>query len=310
MNQHHPAPPTRNHRPASLERRKARAAWWFLAPALALLAVFFVVPVGAGLLLSLTDFDVYAIGNPRTARFVGLGNYAHLLQDPTFWQAARNTLVFVVVGGPLSLATSLAAALLLNAKAIRLRGLFRTIYFAPVVTTLVSVAIVWRYLYHPKYGLLNYLLGGLGLGPVDWLGDPHFAMPAIVFLAVWKNFGYNMLIFVAGLQVIPQELYEAASLDGANAWRRFRHVTLPGLGPTFLFVSVTTMIGFFQVFAEPYVMTQGGPLGATRTLVLYMYEDGFRWWRMGTSSAVAVLLLLVTLAGTLLQMRAARRSEA
>ena len=132
---------------------------------------------------------------------------------------------------------------------------------------------------------------------------------AIVLLAVWKNFGYNMLIFVAGLQVIPQELYEAASLDGAGPVKRFRHVTLPGLAPTFLFISVTTMIGFFQVFAEPYVMTQGGPLGATRTLVLYMYEEGFRWWRMGLSSAVAVLLL-VTLAGTLVQMRLARRSSA
>lgn len=295
-------------RPASLERRKARAAWWFLAPALALLLLFFVLPVGAGLLLSLTDFDVYAIGDPRTARFTGLANYGHLLQDPVFWQALRNTLVFVLVGGPLSVATSLAAALLLNAKAVRLRGLFRTVYFAPVVTTLVSVAIVWRYLYHPKYGLLNWLLGGVGLGPVDWLGDPRWAMPAIILLAVWKNFGYNMLILVAGLQLIPQELYEAASLDGAGPARRFRHVTLPGLAPTFLFVSVTTMIGFFQVFAEPYVMTQGGPLGATRTLVLYMYEEGFRWWRMGLSSAVAVLLLLVTLAGTLLQMRLARRS--
>lgn len=294
----------------SLERRKARAAWCFLAPAMILIFMFFVIPVGAGLLLSLTDFDVYAIGSPKTARFVGLGNYAHLLKDPTFWQAARNTLTFVVIGGPLSLGVSLAAALLLNSKTIKLRGLFRTIYFAPVVTTLVSVAIVWRYLYHPKYGLLNYLLGLLNIGPVDWLGDPHWAMPAIIFLAVWKNFGYNMLIFVAGLQVIPQDLYEAAALDGAGPLRRFRHVTLPGLAPTFLFVSVTTMIGFFQVFAEPYVMTQGGPLGATRTLVLYMYEEGFRWWRMGTSSAVAVLLLLVTLVGTLAQMRAAKRSEA
>lgn len=297
-------------RPDSLERRKARAAWWFLAPAIVMLAIFFVIPVGAGLLLSLTDFDVYAIGDPRTARFSGLENYRHLLQDPTFWQAARNTLTFVLVGGPLSVATSLAAALLLNAKAVRLRGLFRTIYFAPVVTTLVSVAIVWRYLYHPKYGLLNWLLGTVGLGPIDWLGDPNWAMPAIVLLAVWKNFGYNMLIFVAGLQVIPQEMYEAASLDGAGPVKRFRHVTLPGLAPTFLFISVTTMIGFFQVFAEPYVMTQGGPLGATRTLVLYMYEEGFRWWRMGVSSAVAVLLLLITLAGTLLQMRLARRSGA
>lgn len=290
-----------------LQQKKARAAWCFLAPALLLLAVFFVLPVGAGLLLSLTDFDIYAVADPSSARFVGLENYQHLLSDGTFWRAVGNTLYFVLIGGPLSLAVSLAAALLLNEKAVRLRGLLRTVYFAPVVTTLVSVAIIWRYLYHPRYGLLNYLLGFVGIDPVDWLGDPHWAMPAIILLAVWKNFGYNMLILLAGLQVIPRDLYEAAAIDGAGRWARFRHITLPGLAPTFLFVSVTTMIGYFQVFAEPYVMTQGGPLGATRSLVLFMYEEGFRWWRMGMASAVAVLLLCITLIGTLLQLRLDRR---
>ena len=292
---------------SALDRHKRRAAWWFLTPALVLVGLFFVLPVLAGLLLSLTDFDIYSVGAPGTARFVGLGNYRHLLGDPTFWKSVGNTLQFVLVGGPLSVATSLGAAMLLNAKLVRMRSLFRTIYFAPVVTTLVSVAIVWRYLYHPRYGLLNFLLGMVGLGPVDWLGDPHWAMPSIILLAVWKNFGYNMLIFVAGLQVIPEDLYEAAAIDGAGYWRRFRHITLPGLAPTFLFVSVTTMIGFFQLFAEPYIMTQGGPLGATRSLVLFMYEEGFRWWRMGMASAVAVLLLLITLLGTLVQLRFSRR---
>lgn len=292
---------------STLERRKARAAWIFLAPAMVLIAVFFVIPVVAGLLLSLTDFDLYAISDPGNARFVGLDNYAHMLTNATFWSALGNTLKFVVIGGPLSLAVSLGAALLVNARLVRLRGLFRTIYFAPVVTTLVSVAIVWRYLYHPRYGLLNWGLGLAGIEPVDWLGDPRWAMPAIILLAVWKNFGYNMLIFVAGLQMIPRELYEAAAIDGAGSIRRFLHITLPGLAPTFLFVSVTTMIGYFQLFAEPYVMTQGGPLGATRSVVLFMYEEGFRWWRMGAASSVAVLLLLITLAGTLVQLRWVRR---
>ena len=290
-----------------LQRDRTRAAWIFLAPALLLLLVFFLLPTVAGLLLSLTDFDLYAIGDPGTARFVGLANYRHLLQDATFWKAVGNTLQFVLLGGPLSLLVSLAAALLLNAKLVRMRSVFRTIYFAPVVTTLVSVALVWRYLYHPRYGLLNFLLDQVGLGPIDWLGDPRWAMPAIILLAVWKNFGYNMLIFMAGLQVIPEELYEAAAMDGAGAWARFRHVTLPGLAPVFLFVGITTMIGYFQLFAEPYVMTQGGPLGATRSVVLFMYEEGFRWWRMGMASAVAVLLLLITLAGALIQLRAAGR---
>jgi multiple sugar transport system permease protein len=292
-----------------LTRKKARAAWIFLAPAMFLLLLFFVLPVGAGLLLSLTDFDIYAVGDPSTARFVGLKNYQYLLSTGDFWKALGNTLQYVLIGGPLSLATSLAAALLLNNRMVRLPGFFRTVYFAPVVTTLVSVAIVWKYLYHPKYGLLNYLLGFVGLGPIDWLGDPHWAMPAIVLMGVWKNFGYNMLIFLAGLQVIPRELYEAASIDGAGAWKRFRHITLPGLAPTALFVSVTTMIGYFQLFAEPYVMTQGGPLGATRTLMLFMYEEGFRWWRMGIASSMAVLLLLITLIGTLIQLRWVRRES-
>ncbi|MFO7655170.1 MAG: sugar ABC transporter permease [Candidatus Krumholzibacteriia bacterium] len=293
---------------AGLVRVHRRAALAFLAPAIMLLTLFFVLPVAAGLLLSLTDFDIYAVADPRNARFVGLRNYALLLGDGTFWRAVTNTLFFVVAGGPLTAGVALGAALLLDQRLARLRGLFRTIYFAPVVTTLVSVAIVWRYLYHPRYGLLNWVLGWFGVGPIDWLGDPQWAMPAIVLLAAWKNFGYNMLIFLAGLQTIPQELYEAASLDGAGPWQRFRNVTLPGLAPVTLFVAVTTMIGYFQVFAEPYVMTQGGPLGATRSLVLLMYEEGFRWWRMGIASAVAVLLLVITLAFTLVQLRLGRRS--
>ena len=284
-------------------RQQARTGWVFVAPALVLMALFLFVPLLGGLLLSFTDFDIYAIGSLDTVRFVGLENYARALASPQFWRALRNTFYYVLAGGPLSVVVSLLAALLLNARRVRLRGLFRTIYFAPVVTTLVAVAIVWRYLYHPRYGRLNYALGHVGIGPVDWLGDPHWAMPAIIFLSVWKNFGYNMLIFVAGMQSIPEELYEAAAIDGAGPRRRFLHVTLPGLAPTFLFVGVTTMISFFQLFAEPYVMTQGGPLRSTTSLVLLMYEEGFRWWRMGVASALAFLLFAITLGATLLQMR-------
>ncbi len=280
-----------------------RAAVGFLAPALTLIAVFFFVPIVAGLVMSFTDFDLYAIGSPETIRFVGLDNYRHVVTDGEFWRAMRNTAFFVGVGGPLSVLTSLAAALLVNAKLARWKGLFRTIYFLPVVTTMVAVAIVWRYLLHPRYGLINAGLETIGLPAVDWLGDPHWAMPAIILLAVWKNFGYNMLIFVAGLQAIPEELYEAAELDGAGARERFWHVTLPSLGPTFLFVGVMTMIGQFQIFAEPYVMTQGGPLRSTVTVVLLMYEQGFRWWRMGLATSMAFVLFLVTLAATVVQLK-------
>jgi len=256
--------------------------------------------------LSLTDFDIYAIGDPRVMRVVGLGNYHQILTDGDFWIAFRNTMVYVVLGVPLSVAASLGAALLVNAQRLRAKGLFRVVFFTPVVTTLVAVAIVWRYLYHPKFGLLNWGLSHLGLPTADWLGDPHWAMPAILLLSVWKNFGYNMLIFVAGLQSVSQELYEAADLDGAGAWQRFRHITLPGLRPAMLFVTVMTVLGNFQLFAEPYVMTQGGPLRSTVSLVMLMYEQGFRWWRMGRAAAIAFVLFALMLGATLLQIRTQR----
>jgi multiple sugar transport system permease protein len=282
---------------------RAGVAWAFLAPALILIGIFFFLPVAAALLLSFTDFDIYAVADLDNARFIGLRNYADLLRNPLFWTALKNTFYFVLVGGPLSVAVSLGAALLVNARLARYKSFFRAAYFAPVVTTLVAVAVVWRYIYHPRYGLLNYALERVGIGPIDWLGDPTFAMPAIILLAVWKNFGYNMIIFIAGLQNVPDELYEAAHIDGAGGLRRFWHITMPSLGPTFLFVGVITMIGYFQLFAEPYVMTQGGPLKSTLSIVLLMYEEGFRWWRMGYAAAIAFILFLIILAGTLIQLR-------
>jgi multiple sugar transport system permease protein len=296
-------------RPARMPAEGTNAAWLFLAPALVLIGVFFFLPVAAALLLSLTDFDIYAVASSENTRFVGLHNYVQLLKTPLFWSSLRNTFYFALVGGPLTIAVSLGAALLVNAKLVRWRSLFRTIYFTPFVTTLVAVAIVWRYLYHTRYGLLNYALGALGIAPIDWLGDPHWAMPAIILMAVWKNFGYNMLIFIAGLQSIPDELYDAANVDGAGPVRQFVNVTLPMLGPTLLFVGVITMIGYFQLFAEPYVMTQGGPLRSTTSVVLYMYEEGFRWWRMGYAAAIAFVLFVVILLATLVQFRLQRERQ-
>lgn len=286
------------------------AGWLFLAPALLVIGAFFFLPVVASFLLSLTDFDIYAVAALENARFVGIGNYRDLMRDALFWTALKNTFYFVLVGGPLSVAASLGAALLLNARLVRFKSLFRTIYFAPVVTTLVAVAVVWRYLYHPRFGLLNYVLGWVGIGPIDWLGDPAWAMPAIILLAVWKNFGYNMIIFIAGLQSIPRYLYEAAELDGAGAWQQLRHITLPMLAPTFLFVGIITMIGYFQLFAEPYVMTQGGPLHATLSVVLHMYEQGFRWWNLGYAASIAFVLFVIILIGTLVQLRLQRTEAA
>lgn len=285
------------------DRTHVKAAFFFLAPALIAIGVFFFVPVIAAFVLSFTDFDIYSLANLDYARFIGLKNYERIVEDPLFWKALTNTLYFLIVGGPLSIAVSLAAALLLNSQLIRFKTFFRLAYFAPVVTTLVAVAVVWRFVYHPRYGLLNYFLSWFGIPPIDWLGDPNWAMPAIILMAVWKNFGYNMIIFIAGLQNIPQELYEAASIDGASRWQQFTSITIPMLAPTTLFISVITMIGYFQLFAEPYVMTQGGPLNSTLSIVLYMYQMGFRWWNMGYSAALAFVLFAIILAASLVQSR-------
>lgn len=287
----------------TLPRGTVRAAWFFAAPALLLIVVFFFVPVLAAFLLSFTDFDIYALANPNHLRVVGLRNYTELFVSEDFWKALWNTFYFVLVGGPLSVAVSLGTALLLQSKLVRFKALFRTIFFAPVVTTIVAVAVVWRYLYHTKYGFLNYILQFLGIDPVDWLGDPVWAMPAIILMAVWKGFGYNMVIFIAGLQNIPDELYESARIDGANAWQQFWHVTVPMLVPTFLFVGLMTMIGYFQLFAEPYVMTLGGPLQSTVSIVYLMYEQGFKWWNLGYAAAVAFVLFAIMLVATLVQLR-------
>jgi multiple sugar transport system permease protein len=269
------------------------AAWAFVLPALTVIGLFFVVPVFAGFVLSLTDFDLYALASLDNLRFVGLANYWQTLNRPLFWQALGNTLTFVVLGVPLSIGVSLGCAVLLQSRLARFKPLFRTALFAPVVTTLVAVAVVWRYLFHVRYGWINQMLGTFGIDPVDWLGDPHWSMPAIIVFAAWKNFGGNMIIFIAALQAIPDELYEAARLDGARAWQQFCHVTVPMLGPTLLLVSILTIAGYFQLFAEPYVMTQGGPLQSTVSVLYLMYEDGFRWWNLGAASAVAFVLFAI-----------------
>lgn len=279
------------------------AAYFFLAPALSAIFIFFFIPVIAAFIISFTDFDIYTLGNFSTLRFIGFDNYIKLFKDDLFWTALGNTFYFVVVAGPLSIAVSLIAAFMVNSKLVKFKSLFRLSYFLPVVTTLVAVAIVWRFIYHPNFGILNFLLSIVGINPIDWLGDPTWAMPSIILLAVWKNFGYNMIIFIAGLQNIPEELYEAADIEGVSAFQKFKHITLPMLAPTTIFVSIITMIGYFQLFAEPYVMTQGGPLNKTLSIVQYMYQEGFRWWNMGYSASIAFVLFIIIFIGTLIQFK-------
>lgn len=285
------------------------AARLFLTPALTAIFLFFFLPVLAAFVISFTDLDIYALADSARLRFIGLDNYRRLIGDPLFWTAMKNTFYFVVTATPLSIAVSLAAAILLNSRLIRFKAIFRLNYFLPVVTTLVAVAVIWRFIYHPRFGLLNYALGFVGINPIDWLGDPRWAMPAIILMAVWKNFGYNMIIFIAGLQNISDELYEAAQIEGAGPWKQFKYVTLPLLAPTTLFVSLITMIGFFQLFAEPYVMTQGGPVNKTLSIVLYMYQEGFRWWNMGYSAAIAFVLFGVIFIFTAIQLKIRKAEE-
>jgi multiple sugar transport system permease protein len=292
-----------------MKHKSNRAPYLFITPALVTLGVFFFLPVFASLAMSFTDFDIYSLADLRRARFIFLDNFTRLFADPLFWKALKNTTLFVLIGGPLTIACSLGAAVGLHSKLLKFKIGFRLALFLPVVTTLVAVATVWRYLYHPRFGLINYLLSRIGIVGIDWLGNPRFALPALIVLAVWKNFGYHMMIFLAGLQAIPTHLYEAARLDGASAWQQFQHVTLPQLAPTTFFVTLITIIGYFQFFAEPYVITQGGPLNSTLSIVLYLYQQGFRWWRMGYASALAFVLFFIVFSITLIQMAVKKHRE-
>lgn len=287
--------------------RRALAPYLFISPAVTALLLFFALPVVAAFALSFTDFDIYGVADLGNVRLVGLDNYTRLLQTPLFWKALGNTALFVFVGAPLSIGASLGAALLLHSKLARWRPLFRTALFSPVVTTVVAVAVIWRYVLHTRYGFLNHALELFGLGPIDWLGSPFWSMPAIILFAVWKNFGYNMIIFLAGLGAIPEDHYEAARLDGAGAVSQFRYITLPALGPTMLLITIITMVGYFQLFAEPYVMTRGGPVQSTTSVLYFMFEEGFKWWNLGFASSVAFVLFAILLAGTALQLYVARR---
>lgn len=290
-------------------KQSTTAAYIFLAPALSAIFIFFFLPVIAAFVISFTDFDIYTLADFSTIRFIGFKNYIKLFDDPLFYTALKNTFYFVIMAGPLSIAVSLGAALLLNSKLVKYKAIFRLSYFIPVVTTLVAVAIVWRFIYHPRFGIINYILSLVGIAQIDWLGEPSTAMPAIVLMSIWKNFGYNMIIFIAGLQNIPEDLYEAASIEGASAWQKFKSITLPMLAPTTLFISIITIIGYFQLFAEPYIMTQGGPLNSTLSIVQFMYQEGFRWWNMGYSASIAFVLFFIIMIGTIIQLKVQKSTE-
>lgn len=289
--------------------REERTAWIFVAPVLVIIVAVFLAPTLFALALSFTDYDIYALADPANLRFIGLDNFTQLLATPLFWRALGNTALFAVLGVPMAIGASLLAALLLNDATVRWKPVWRVLLFAPFVTSIVATAVVWRYLLDTRYGLLNYALHAVGLGPVDWLGDPHASIPAILIFITWKIFGYNMIVFTAALSVVPTQLMEAARLDGASRWERFRDVTLPAIGPTLLLTAVMSVAGFLQLFAEPYIMTMGGPAQSTVTIMYFMFDEGFKWWNLGQASAVALILFALILCVTLVQTRIGKRYD-
>lgn len=287
-------------------RGSSLVAWLFASPWIIIFVVFMAAPIIASLILSFTDFGIANIANPFNLNFIGFQNYAQLIHDPTFMTAVLNTLEFVLVGIPLNIALGLLIALGLNRGVGAFRSIFRVGYYLPVVTSIIAVAVVWRYLYDPDVGLLNNALHLVGLPGVNWLGNPNLAMPSIIVMAVWHSVGSAMIIFLAGLQGIDKSLYEAARIDGAGSFARFRFVTLPLLQPTMLFVVVTTSIGFLQVFQEPFVMTGGGPLNRTFTVSMYLYQQGFNFFNQGYASAIAYVMFVVIAIVALIQFRVLR----
>jgi multiple sugar transport system permease protein len=276
------------------------SAYAMLAPWLILFAVFTVFSILFSFYISFHSWDILNPVKP----WVGLDNYSRLKDDPYFQKALHNTFVFTVFSVPLQMVCGLGIALLLN-QAIRGQAIFRTAFFLPVVTPLVVAALVWKWVYNGDYGLANYYLLQLHVisEPVRWLSNPDLALPAVIVMSIWKNIGFAMVVYLAGLQAIPEQYYEAAKVDGAGPLHRLRHITIPLVAPSSFFLLVIGVIGAFQVFTEAFIMTNGGPLNATTTIVFYLWQMGFRQFQMGYATAIAYALFGIIFVFTCIQVR-------
>jgi multiple sugar transport system permease protein len=284
------------------KRRRKWVGWSFAAPFTVLFLVFALLPVIASLVMSVTDMRATDLRTPLSVNFVGLDNYARLFSDDLFVRSAINTLVFVGLGVPLTIVAAMAAANGLNSGLIRFRALFRVGFYLPVVTSIVAIAVIWRFLLDPEAGLVNNLLAQVGITGPNWLGDTSTSLGSIIVMAAWRNFGSLMVIFLAALQGIPTELYEAARLDGAGRWQQFRRITLPLMRPALLFGAVITGIGYLQLFEEPLVMTQGGPLSSTLSVSYHIYNQ-FGFGNYGYAAAASYVLFVAIVALSVLQFR-------
>lgn len=285
------------------------APYAFVGPAMLLLIGFGVLPILVAFVVSLTDMNLAGLGNWSRISFIGLENYTDLFADRQFWQAMLNTAIFVVLGVPTVIVVSLAIALALNRSQGRFFRALRSFYFVPAITSIVAVALVWGYLFNTQFGLFNYLLSVVGLPPVSWLSDPVVVKFSVVWVAVWRGLGLNIIIFLAALQGVPKEYLEAAALDGASEFRRTISIVIPLLRFAIVFVAITTMIAWLQFFDEPFVLTKGGPLGASTSISLFLYQKGFSASQFGYASAGTVVLFVIIAAVTLIQLRA-RRNDA
>ncbi|WP_439425494.1 carbohydrate ABC transporter permease [Oenococcus alcoholitolerans] len=281
----------------------------FIGPAIILLIIFSIIPILVSLIISFTDLNITGLGNWSTVKFIGWSNFSNLFSDPDFLQSVGNTVYYVVIGVPLVVILSLTAALLINYGKNRFFKLMRLIFYTPSITNTVAVAVVWTYMYNPNNGLLNNILRSIGLPGLQWIYDPATAKISLIFLAIWKAVGLNMLIFLAALQGIPESLYEAAELDGANKWEQIRHITLPSMQFSIFFVSVTTLIGWFQFFDEPFVMTKGGPLNSTNSVALYVYQNGFQNSNFGFAAAASFVMFVAIILATSIQFRIQRKQR-
>lgn len=287
--------------------REGTAAWVLALPFTILFLAFTAWPVIQSLFMSITDTKAKDLRHPFNVNVVGLDNYVRAFGDPVFRRAALNTAYFVVVGVPLTMGLALAAAIALDKGITKLRATFRLGFYLPTVTSIVAVAVVWRFVLQTDGGLLNTALSWVGITGPNWLGDPNWSMPALIMMAAWRNFGTGMIIFLAGLQAVPANLMEAAAIDGANSWQRFRSITIPLLRPTLLFVSVTTAIGYLQFFEEPFVMTSGGPLNSTISASMYTYQQ-FGYGNYGFAAAVSYIIFVVIAVVTAIQFRLLREN--
>ncbi|WP_086313326.1 multiple sugar transport system permease [Enterococcus sp. 7F3_DIV0205] len=283
--------------------KKSKSPYFFIAPAVALLLVFSIIPIFIAVTISFTDMSLAGLADFSRINFVGFDNYLNIFSDKVFGQAMFNTAYYVVIGVPLVIISALALAIMINFGENKFFSFMRLVFYSPSITNTVAVSVVWMYLYNPTIGLLNHLLSYINVGPIMWLTDPSTSKFSLIIIAVWKAIGLNMLIFLAAIQGIPKEYYEAAEIDGANKWQQILKITIPLLKFSIFFVTVTTLIGWFQFFDEPFVMTKGGPLDSTLSVALFIYQRGFQYNKFGYAAAGSVILFIAIIIVTSIQMK-------